>query len=59
MNRIAQKIVKRLGPWVAAGVLLQAGGCDLGSSLGAGLFDSVFGILITSLIAGALGLGGI
>ena len=59
LNRIAQKMVKRLGPWLAAGVLLQAGSCDLGSSLGTGLFDSVFGILITSLIAGALGLGGI
>lgn len=58
LNRISQKIVRRLGPWLAAGVLLQAGSCDLGS-IGTGLFDSVFGILITSLIAGVFGLGGI
>ncbi len=57
MTKHMHRIYRRVAPLLAAGMLLQAGGCTFDfNSLTAGLLNSILTNLLTSIIFGAFNL---
>ncbi len=55
MNVRMQKLMRRAMPFLAAGILLQTGGCDVGGIVG-GLASTLAGAVLSDLIYGSFGL---
>ena len=58
MSQRINRMFRRFAPVLGAGMLLQAGGCNLDiNTLAAGLVTSIANNLITNLVFGAFNLG--
>ena len=58
MTKMFQKFTRRIGPALAAGMLLQAGGCTIDpTSLASGLANAIASNLISSIVFGTFGVG--
>jgi hypothetical protein len=55
MTKRLDALVKRITPFLAAGMLLQASGCDLTGTT-SGLVTSIANALITNFVFGVFGL---
>ena len=57
MAKHFSSITRKLAPWFAAGMLLQAGGCQFDTnSAAAELLTAIVGSLITDLVNGSFNL---
>ena len=55
MNVRIQKLMRRVMPFLAAGILLQTSGCDVGGLVGS-LASTLAGAVLSDLISGSFGL---
>ena len=58
MTNPMTKVMRKISPWLAAGVLLQAGSCSVDTTtLATGLVQSLANALISDLIFGLFNVG--